>query len=97
MKTMMRRAGRGILLFLCAVTLMIACAAFAAAADEALVYTTKDQAPFSVVAGGELPEDLSVWKATGKNYYLFLPGAVDRTGVTIRYDGKLVAYDETTG
>ena len=97
MKTMMRRAGRGLLFLLCAVTLMIACAAFATAADEALVYTTKDQAPFTVVAGGELPEDLSVWKATGKNYYLFLPGAVDRTGVTIRYDGKLVAYDETTG
>ena len=97
MKTFKRRAGRGLLILLCAATLLIALAV-AASADEALVYSTKDEAPFTVLAeGGALPEDLSVWKATGKKYYLFLPAALDRTGVTIRYDGKLMAYDETAG
>ena len=67
MKTLMRNAGRGILFLLCAAALTIACA-LAASADEALVYSTKDQAPFTVVAGGALPEELSVWKATGKKY-----------------------------
>ncbi|MBQ3814679.1 MAG: hypothetical protein II836_01380, partial [Clostridia bacterium] len=84
MKTFKRRAGRGLLILLCAATLLIALAV-AVSADEALVYATKDEAPFTVLAeGGALPEDLSVWKATGKKYYLFLPAALDRTGVTIR-------------
>ena len=101
MMTFKRRAGRGILFLLLAVTLLWT-AALAASAADALVYTTKDQAPFTVLAsdgegGNILPEDLSLWKASGKNYYLFLPGTADRTAVSIRYDGKLVAYDETTG
>ncbi|MCR4906506.1 MAG: CotH kinase family protein, partial [Clostridiales bacterium] len=97
MKILKRRAGRGILFLLCAATLLLALT-LAASADEALVYSTKDEAPFTVLAeGGALPENLSVWKGTGKNYYLFLPSALDRTDVTIRYDGKLTAYDETTG
>ncbi len=97
MMTFKRRAGRGILFLLLAVTLLWT-AALAASAADALVYTTKDQAPFTVLAsdgegGNILPEDLSLWKASGKNYYLFLPGTADRTAVSIRYDGKLVAYD----
>ena len=35
-------------------------------------------------------------KASGKKFYLFLPASADRSAVTLRYDGKLKAYDDIT-
>ena len=67
------------------------------------IYDTKDMPPFTAVeyqnADGVFVtgNDIGIYKATGKQYYLFLPGTADLRMVTLRYDGTMTAYDDRTG
>ena len=77
--------------------------AAAVSADGTLVYQSKDTPPFSAVETQDedgqwvLGCDLGIWKASGKQFYLFLPPTVERSAVTLRYDGQSTAYDDITG
>ena len=88
-------------LMLTAAALLLGTAAVSAAEAPA-VYTTKDEPPFTVMAGEDeagrltLGEDLGFYKGRNKKYFLFLPGTADIHAVTVRYDGTKQAYDDRT-
>ena len=96
-----RRAGAALFALVCAAALLFGLAVIASA-DDALIYESKDTPPFTVIAQADepywtLPVDLTFYKASGKVFYLFLPNAVEPSALKVRYDGKLLAYDEASG